>query len=434
MSVDAPEPAPAPDPDADPDEAPPARTRQLVAPLALAVGVGLVGVLLLLRYRLFRIPAGPMAPTLIGRHYAFDCDACGVPLRVGAQAGPPGLPVTVRTDCTSCGEEVEVDDPEPSSGQRILALRGTDPPGRWEIATFDFPRDRAKQFASRAVGLPGETLSVANGNLFVDGALVAKPDAVQAGAWVFLHDSRHVLDLAPAGPRWAPEPADARWDVSSAGLVGGADPSSWLVYRGQLADVLSYNGFSGFQPDPVADLRVSAEVLSEQAGTVTLRLDEHASGVARALEARVAIGEPAGPHVELCVAGRAVSTASLPAALTPGEPHVVALSYADQRARVEVGGEQVISWNDPRPPLRQIDGSGVRLQASAWPTRFAWVRIERDLHYVASPGPFDPASRDVVVPAGAYFMLSDNSNNAEDSRAWGFVPADHFTGRVLFGF
>ena len=39
---------------------------------------------------------------------------------------------------------------------------------------------------------------------------------------------------------------------------------------------------------------------------------------------------------------------------------------------------------------------------------------------------------DVVIPAGKYFVLGDNSTNSNDSRFFGFVPADRIMGRVSF--
>ena len=50
-----------------------------------------------------------------------------------------------------------------------------DPPIRGEIIVFHFPQDPTKDFVKRVVGLPGETVEVRSGTVYIDGFPLGEP-------------------------------------------------------------------------------------------------------------------------------------------------------------------------------------------------------------------------------------------------------------------
>ena len=65
-------------------------------------------------------------------------------------------------------------------------------PKRWDVVVFIYPEDPDKDFVKRVVGLPGETLALIDGELFVDGRKMADPHG--------RHDSRSPSSLRTSPP------------------------------------------------------------------------------------------------------------------------------------------------------------------------------------------------------------------------------------------
>ena len=158
----------------------------------------------------FVIPTGSMAPTLMGRHKDLACSSCGAEFRVGASQEWDEAAGRIRPDrivpearCFNCGHEmplaVRPGQPDPRypsfNGDRILvdkfAYDFTEP-RRWDVVVFKYPEDAKTNYIKRLVGLPGETLFVAGGDI-----------------WTSRDDAAPVIARKPPAPAPATAPAAA---------------------------------------------------------------------------------------------------------------------------------------------------------------------------------------------------------------------------------
>ena len=104
----------------------------------------------------------------------------------------------------------------PFTGRRLPRLKA---PARGDIVVFEWPRDRRKNLIKRLVGLPGDTLGMRDGVLFVNGRAQPERYAVHTEPGsdptydAFDWQQPFVVRTAIAAP--APAPARARRDPSA---------------------------------------------------------------------------------------------------------------------------------------------------------------------------------------------------------------------------
>ena len=124
----------------------------------------------------FVIPTGSMAPTLMGRHKDLDCQQCGYHFTVGASEelrepfdryDPDRRIRTVY--CPNCRFENQITDAPVFKGDRILVNKfpyefGS--PTRFDVGVFKYPEDPKTNYIKRIVGLPGEYIRVARGDVY----------------------------------------------------------------------------------------------------------------------------------------------------------------------------------------------------------------------------------------------------------------------------
>src|SRR5206468_1665186 len=121
----------------------------------------------------FQVPSGSMAPALLGHHRACACPRCGTWVQVGLHSHDPGGDSADpryyrRAWCPNCGAtNLPLHESPIVPGQRLLVNKtafAARSPRRWEVVVFHlFGLD----FIKRLLGLPGETVEIRDGDLYV---------------------------------------------------------------------------------------------------------------------------------------------------------------------------------------------------------------------------------------------------------------------------
>lgn len=153
--------------------------------------------------------SGSMAPTLLGPHWDLTCQQCGVPFVCEAvEPMRPGI-------CPNCGYEGNaIGEARTLPGDRVLVARPASmfrSLRRWEPVVLRHPEQAAKVLVKRIVGLPGETLEIHHGDVYVNGQIQRKDLARQWALALLVHDA----DRPPAtGPRWQTTRSDTGWNAA----------------------------------------------------------------------------------------------------------------------------------------------------------------------------------------------------------------------------
>jgi len=360
-----------------------------------AVAVVMALVLKYFTLEAFQIPTGSMQPTLMG---------------LDTSRGYPGY---ARTS-------LRVSD-------RILVDKTTPffrDPKRWEVWVFLFPLDRSNRYIKRVVGLPGEQIRVAYGDLFVrrndreEWRILRKPAHVQESLW------REVWASA-GGQR-----PGTFWDLSGFEESGGAlsaQGSARAVTREYIRDAYldgyppgirgPLSEISGPRPGSTAvrDLRVRTQARpSAQHSQLALHIDWGAD----LLRAELSGPNGTGFH-KILLNDREL--ASVPGRLASGKLHDVQFQRADEAAQITLDGEVILraefasthpveSFNIPfsSPNKAKIESEG-------GPIAIESLALDRDIHYTNR---IQDEFLSATIPEGEYFMMGDNSSDSLDGRFW----------------
>jgi signal peptidase I len=317
--------------------------------------------------------------------------------------------------------------------------------GSADVQIFD-PENhskRPKNYIKRLIGLPGETIRIRHGDIFVDGQPAVRPPEVQNAQWQFVYDSADVpkrpVEGVPAA--WVVEQGAAKLDGAALRLTPSAGGRAEARYGRRISDISAYSGYdSRLEYYPVGEIKWDVEVTLDRAGILRLAIDEdelHYVGAVR-------FGTVAA-KTSLRASGHGVTSVESEVAAEPGKPHRVTFTNASGRLELAVDGETVLSCAHPMPENEQTVSSGAALSVESAQAEFSRVRLCRSIYYrpPEANGSYaiDTSGRHVMMPfsligpdgyrlpEGQYLVLGDNQPNSWDSRYWGPVPRPDLIGR-----
>ncbi len=303
-------------------------------------------------------------------------------------------------------------------------------PKRFEIVVFRYPLDRSKTFVKRVVGMPGEHLRIAHGDLWTRPSadepwtILRRPRPVQRSMWKRLVPEEPGVDDEPM---WTPERGEWAIDGRSlrargSGLVRfGSRPYVTDLYQDGYADALRgrvrTRGRQRSGANAVGDLRLDGTVTAlPGCREIVVELTEGGRTYAVSLP-----GPAAAPDATPLVAWSQTASYPLeqgdrlavgaPWRLPANEPVHIGVQNLDDLVELEVDGEVVLALEVAATTDQR---SSVRLAVEGEGADFAELMVQRDVYYTSG----DSMVTETAIPEGRYFMLGDNTQDSADSREW----------------
>jgi signal peptidase I len=149
----------------------------LIPAVCLGMMLAIVGRICV--FETFKITGNAMAPTMVGRHWEGACPRCGSPA-YGTPEDERRLMshVSVLMICSKDHRSCRVaDPPRVEHGGDRTTVNKLLSPRRWDVVAFRWPEDPRVIFCMRLVGLPGETVTIRDGAVWIDGKKQTPPES-----------------------------------------------------------------------------------------------------------------------------------------------------------------------------------------------------------------------------------------------------------------
>ena len=370
-----------------------------------------------------------MAPLLCGQRNSQVCPRCEIAFNYGVSQHLKTL------NCPNCGNQFL-----PASkliqADRVEVVPNQSP-RRWDIIAFE--HDEKKKLVKRVIGLPGETVSISDGEIFVGDELIQKPDHI------IQQTKRQVFDSEFSCPQVLSAlffDADF-WDNEDVVLIHPAavgEEFDWISYRHRRK--YSNRGKSqSFEFPPIRDDDGFNQSLSRRLNVVTdliVQIDLTLAANSEFRMMRAIAGktyqvtltvDENSQDCKICLSFNDSELSFRRPCLRVSEmeiPMTVLLSNIDRNIKLVVNGETIVEVDEPVANSDKETGQekdqpffkfGFSRKSSGRVNR---CRIWRDIHYFVERGA-PKFLLPMTLGANEYFVVGDNVPVSRDSRHFGQV-------------
>lgn len=404
----------------------------------------------------YSVPRAAMAPAVLGVHTDVTCTNCSFiyAYHMGDRLqGARWSPRSAKpTTCPNCGQEAKVLPDAPVRAGDTVLVDKMARPARWDLLLYRHRPEAGQQprvFLKRLVGLPGETVEIVGGDVFVDGRRLRKEPYMARDMWILVYDTQYLpVRPVPDAPKWLAA-AGSKWRVAGGkwSVAAGETPVR-LNFSGRIADDLAYNDREPHDaPSPrVGDVKLDVW-LEEFSGKGNIALDWEFRG----LRATATIS--ASGNVELIGHGppipgsasdgqRVTARGHLAGGLPAGQQ--ISFAFRDGQAYVEQSGIVVASLplgpqdlqTAKSAPFRVAGPCLLSFAATRCGATISRLVLWRDVYYRSldeMPGSpmasgWGSTNHPLTLPEGSYFLLGDDGLRSQDSRSIGPLRAESLIG------